>query len=184
MRKTSAGKTRKFRVAPPNKSGKSGGSLKKQCVVAGINYCEMVPWPAEILGPLPNETWSETIEEEISSDIPMCGLECNGPSSTTCPGASSDSDCKCILLPSVLASTFGLDPIAPPALCLVRTAVVAMLSQAVRPSSRLNGRSTEHRLLEDIPCVCNGTYASVGCCDNSDGLVWEHPGLNVMNEAF
>ncbi|KAL8916822.1 MAG: hypothetical protein Q9172_006092 [Xanthocarpia lactea] len=110
------------------------------------------PWPIDILGPIPKQIQNLALPQPPS----LVGWDSNKVCGNDC---SSNNDCgaECLCrLPSVEeAHTFGVDPVAPPALCLDIASVL--------------GRSLETQ--KGAGCLCNSTYIAPACCHSRDGII-------------
>ncbi|KAL8923192.1 MAG: hypothetical protein Q9208_004755 [Pyrenodesmia sp. 3 TL-2023] len=110
------------------------------------------PWPIDILGPMPKHIQNLALPQPPS----RVGWDSNKACGNDC---SSNNDCgaECLCrLPSVEAAhTFGVDPVAPRALCLDITSVLS--------------RSLETQKGAD--CLCNSTYIAPACCHSRDGMI-------------
>lgn len=110
------------------------------------------PWPTDILGPMPKPIRDLALPQPPSpvgwEQTKICGNDC-----------SSNNDCgaNCLCrFPSVEeAHAFGVDPVAPRALCLDVPSVL--------------GRSLETQ--KGTGCLCNSTYIAPACCHSRDGIV-------------
>ncbi|KAL8731132.1 MAG: hypothetical protein Q9181_004415 [Wetmoreana brouardii] len=157
-----------LQVLPPqtgsNPSAGSCGSDRRQ-------FCSM-SWPTDLLGPIPQTPPNAT---QILSPPPgahkltQCGSFCQRPQD--CGGGSgvgAGVQCHCAVPSPQDVRVLGLDPVAPPLVCL---ALLAAAKTASGLAGRDRGLFLDERGLE-YRCACNETFVSESCCDSSDGLVY------------
>ena len=131
-----------------------GNSPSAACAATpGDPSCSM-PWPIDILGPVP--------EQFSSLGLPQPPPAAGSPQDKSCGNTcSSNKDCgtDCVCrTPSVAveeAHALGIDPVASPAFCLDIASIF--------------GRSLESR--GQVECLCNATYSAPACCQSRDGVI-------------
>ena len=147
------------------------------CGVDGKQFC-VVPWPSDIAGPIPTAPPMIATLNSGASDasVGRCGtsLTCTSPSD--CGG--TENSCTCTIPDRNTAKKYGVDPVIPPALCLLMAGLLAASSggagkRALEKQVGLNGDGQPWR------CLCNATYVSSACCLADDGMIWEQ-----RNEGF
>lgn len=128
---------------------RSGNAPTVECAATVDESCSL-PWPIEILGPVPKKLINllppkppATVGWEPAK---VCGNDCT--SNTDC-----GTDCLCRIPSTEEAKSLGIDPIAPPALCM--------------DISSIFGRSLESQ--EQTACLCNSTYIAPACCHSRNG---------------
>lgn len=138
---------------------KGGAGTNQRCAANPDKpgRCE-VPWPVEILGPVPKAVKSVPLPPsrpqspavEAWDQKKVCGTKCSG---------MRDCGENCVYrMPSmeeVRAS--GADPVMLAALCLGLGSVF--------------GRELGS-LEKQVECLCNATYIAPACCHSKDGMVW------------
>lgn len=152
-------------------------------------------YPESLLpGPSPAMQTVSPEQDAVAQIGPeQCGLSCSGFSD--CAGNGKPGDCRCVVDPTPFeARQVGADPVGTFAICLT----VSSLVNHVKGSSfqgYLGGRSLERAKdgdqsmdeingriwwqQPDLPCACNKSYVSLGCCNSTTGVVWEHHSLRM-----
>ena len=134
----------------PRTTSNGGNVPLAECAASPDGICG-VPWPIDILGPVPTEIL------KLSPPKPpaIAGWEPRRSCGNSCTGNSDcGSDCLC-KVPSVLeATSLGVDPAKP--LCL--------------DIGSIFGRSL--KMEREIECLCNATYTASACCESRDRTVF------------
>lgn len=168
-------------MLPAQDPGKgAGGSTAGGCGEDGKQFCPG-PWPFDELGPVPRAPpgSSEIFPPVAAHDggekegsLTVCGGRCTG--NREC--ASSGLDlyaCDCAYPNEGDARMLGLDPVAPPSICLaLEKGAFGLRSGLVgrRDRGLGVGRYTD---ANGIPyqCRCNATYTANECCGKRDGII-------------
>lgn len=148
------------------------------CGVDGKQFCP-APWPEAQLGPIPRAPPFSTEIVLASPDaagkknLTVCGNKCSGQSD--CSPAQDGYACDCALPNVEDAQVLGLDPVAPPSICL--SLGLLAFGFVSRHKSGLQGRDGVGSIYVDeggVPyqCRCNATYTGHECCGSRDGMVW------------
>ena len=134
---------------------KGSGSGNQRCAAnADKQGCD-IPWPVEILGPVPKAVMRAAATQPQAPTIQawetkkLCGNKCSGME-------DCGEDCLCRMPSTEEARALGVDPIVPAALCLGLASVF--------------GRELGS-LEEQVDCLCNATYIAPACCHSRDGIV-------------
>lgn len=149
-------------LPPQNRLGTPAGS----CGTDGRQFCS-VPWPTNILGPIPQSPPHSTEIEHAfdSKDMTTCGNTCKGPQD--CGSKDPDADCFCALPSPDDAHRLGLDPIASPFVCLSLALGISIGGLGRRDVKRyVDQKGWEYR------CPCNETFVAPECCGVRDGMVF------------
>ena len=97
-------------------------------------------------------------------------------------GCSRDEDCQSCAKDQKAADTFKCRA-AQQSKFNPTTGVATFLSVCLISASRgaLNGKKSENGGKRDVglPCPCNSTYISHGCCGAKNGLLWEPAEMNL-----
>ena len=160
------------RVLSPRAGASSNAS--GTCGADGRQFCPS-PWPEVQLGPVPRAPpFSSEIVLPPAPDagqkknLTICGNQCSGQSD--CSTTAHGYDCDCAVPNTEDAHQLGLDPVAPPSICL-------SLDLMAFGKSFLHGRDergNDGQARERMPyqCRCNATYTGSECCGSRDGMVW------------
>ena len=145
------------------------------CGPDGRQFCPS-PWPEAQLGPIPRAPpfTTDIVVAPPSPDpgakrnLTVCGNQCKGQSD--CSPTKGGYGCDCAVPNTEDARFLGLDPVAPPSICL-------SLNLLAFGAKSLQGRSYWGSELVDergVPyqCRCNATYTGMECCGSRDGIVW------------
>ena len=173
----STGIFKKLATVLPPQNG-AGGPTSGTCGADGKQFCP-APWPLAEFGPIPRAppystdiVRPPTSGADATNDLTVCGNRCSGQSD--CKAGVDNYSCDCAYPNSEDAQTLGLDPVAPPSICLSLASVNFGLSTL---STLLTPRGEE--TLRDVgeqrapyQCRCNATYTGNECCGSSDGMVW------------
>lgn len=140
----------------PRTSYKGGNISSSECAVTPDRpgTCA-IPWPIEILGPVPKELWKISKISPPEKPTAMAAWEPGKLCGNSCAGINDcGADCLC-RAPSVLeAISLGVKPLIP--LCL--------------DIGTIFGRSLKNNW--EIECLCNATYTAPACCESRDGMVF------------
>ena len=145
----------------------------EECKPDDTGFCT-VPWnTTNWRPPVPgNADLGEPKKAAGASSITQCGNKCQGPQD--CRASDTATSCFCAVPGPRDAKNLGLDPIFPPAVCLILNAAVAAIN------SGLTGkREVDQAALyvdgEGHParCLCNATYISPACCGSQHGMIHE-----------
>ncbi|KAI9673622.1 MAG: hypothetical protein M1817_002259 [Caeruleum heppii] len=165
----------------PAASPEGGSQAAGTCGDDGRQFCPM-PWPSDVLGPKPTAGLPSLASASIpplspastsEPQLPTCGATCH--SNGDCRGPDAPLDCRCLALSTADDRQANVDPVFPSALCLVFSeALISLLSKNSASLPRRDQMPDRHNEAEVVwGCVCNATYISKGCCESSDGLIWE-----------
>ena len=165
--------------------GGAGGSTSGTCGADGRQFCP-APWPLAEFGPIPRAPPSSTelgpppvVGVDGTKNLTVCGNKCSGQSD--CTASNDDYGCDCAFPNAEDAQALGLDPVAPPSICLSLDKVTFGLSTSVSALSLVSlvGRNEvalAPRYVDEqgVPyqCRCNTTYVGNECCGSRDGMVW------------
>ena len=163
-------------VLPPQNG--AGGSTSGTCGADGKQFCP-APWPLVEFGPIPRAppystdiVRPPTSGADATNDLTVCGNRCSGQSD--CNNSVDNYSCDCAYPNSEDAQTLGLDPVAPPSICLSLASVnfgLSTLSTLLIPRGEETlGEVGEQRA--PYRCRCNATYTGNECCGSRDGMVW------------
>ena len=145
------------------------------CGADGKQFCK-APWPEAELGSVPRAPpYSTEIALPPPTDLKgkgnltVCGNKCTGQSD--CSATVAGYACDCAIPSPDDARQLGLDPVAPPSICLSLDAAVFgmaswLVGRDVRTSRGLGQRGFEYR------CRCNATYTGSECCGSRDGIMY------------
>ena len=168
-------------ILPPQDPGKgAGGSSAGKCGADGRQFCPE-PWPLEEFGPVPRAPpYSSEILPPVgppavdgTKDLTVCGNRC--ASNRECSSVLDFYACDCAYPNEGDARALGLDPVAPPSICLALNKVAFGLVSGLvgRDGDGIEklGRYVDE---EGTPyrCRCNATYTGTECCGKRDGMVW------------
>ena len=136
---------------------RGGTSTSQRCAATPDEpgSCE-IPWPVEILGPVPNAvkrlppSQPQSPAVEAWSQKGTCGNKCSGM-------RDCGEGCLCRMPSMEEVRASGVDPVMPAALCLGLGSVF--------------GRDLGI-LEEQVECLCNATYVAPACCHSRDGVIW------------
>lgn len=164
----------KLATVLPAQSG-NGPHASGTCGADGRQFCPS-KWPEAEFGPIPRAppfTSDIVLPPSPGSgaqkDLTICGNKCTGQSDCSTTRKGYECDCG---LPNVEdARVLGLDPVAPPSICLS----LSLLAFGGKPSLQgRDGAGAGHVDQEGVPyqCRCNATYTGSECCGSRDGIVW------------
>ena len=145
--------------SPTDSEGKFRTSVQKapsKACTAGADGppCLSFPWPVPILGPIPEAFVQLAAQHSRSPSI--AGEGADGTCGHACSSnGDCGSDCMCAVPSATEAQTLGVDPVAPPALCLTVASVF--------------GRGLQS--LGHGECLCNSTYVAPACHHSRDDIV-------------
>lgn len=170
-------------LPPQDPSSGAGGGTAGTCGPDGKQFCP-APWPKE-LGEIPRAPpFSTQILPPVGppavgqkKDMTVCGSRCE--SNRDCSPSLDFYACDCAFPTSEDAQILGLDPVAPPSICLslnrVRFGLIGSLSGRDLEGSEMDLDKAPRYVDEAgnaYQCRCNSTYIGNECCGVSDGMVW------------
>ena len=161
-------------VLPPQ-TGAGGGNAAGTCGADGKQFC-LAPWPLAEFGPIPRAPpySTEISPPQAPGNLAVCGNKCSGPKD--CAPTFGFYACDCAFPNAEDAQVLGLDPVAPPSICLALDNVNFGLH-----SSLIHRDEPRYVDEEGVPyqCRCNTTYVGNECCGSRDGLVWLERGGSI-----
>ncbi|KAI9669836.1 MAG: hypothetical protein M1817_004577 [Caeruleum heppii] len=167
-------------------------------------------WPTDVLGPIPTAPpgasprelsvpdgrWPIALDPTMNpsttpadlagsvtpAELPTCGATCR--SNQDCRGNGEPSSCRCLAIGEPVARQAGVDPVFPPALCLIFSATLGTtLAKYAKPlpkrGGEIEGQGADRHTDAGWGCVCNATYISKACCETDKGVVWEDSSLKL-----
>lgn len=172
-----------------------GGAMWVYCLSACICRSEhptTIPYPTPQANPisLSDEDYDSEPDSPESAAIDPFGdhgygtsrgAAGNAVSSLDCGfGCRSDKDCQSCTTNETLTDQYKCRAAAQSRFNPT-VGAVTFLSMCLRniASSGPNNKEYAGKRDEDLPCPCNSTYISHGCCGVKDGLVWEPAGFNL-----
>ena len=159
-------------VLPPQ-NGPSG-SRSGTCGPDGKQFCP-APWPEKYLGPIPRappfstQILAPPQRPDGEKDMTVCGNKCSGPQD--CRSQLKGYACTCAFPNAEDARILGLDPVAPPSVCLSLSRAIFGITPGL---SGRDEKAIEYADEYGVPynCRCNSTYTGNECCGSKDGMVW------------
>ncbi len=162
-------------VLPPQDG--AGGPTSGTCGADGKQFCP-APWPLTEFGPIPRAPpYSTEMVRPPSAgaangtnDLTVCGNRCSGPGD--CKASVDNYSCDCAFPNSEDAQALGLDPVAPPSICLALKMVtfgfltVSLTGRDEKAPGYVDRQGVPYQ------CRCNSTYIGNKCCGSKDGMVW------------
>jgi hypothetical protein len=117
-----------------------------------------------------------------------CGGECSKQVASGC-SAEADSGCMCAIPSPELLKQLDRQESDGVGMCIYAALLVGHLLKRRRKgfpnlfdssmAAGIGGRSMDVESELTWTCPCNSTYASKGCCESGDGMVWEDLGLRI-----